>query len=84
LLNKYRRFENSLIHIDDGGQRAYIESYRIHIALIEAFLHIRNTQDDMLNLKRLNRIYEQISEIAEMRFRGYDLVANCLERSLWL
>jgi len=84
LLEKYQRFENSLIHYGDRDHRAYIESYRIYIGLAEAFSLRPFTQNEKLTLARLNRAYEQSFEIAEMRFRGYDLIADRLERKLKL
>ena len=81
LLDKYERFERSLIHYGDREHRAYIEAYRIHIGLAEAFANERLRQQDGLVLRRLNRIYDQTGEIAEMRFRGYDLIADRLERT---
>ena len=84
LLEKYQRFERSLIHYGDREHRAYIESYRIHIGLAEAFSQSAQALDSKLTLQRLNRIYEESGEIAEMRFRGYDLIADRLERKLRL
>lgn len=84
LLGKYKRFEHSLIHYGDRDYTAYIESYRIYVGLAEAFFSNRLTPDEKGMLNRLNRLYEQSSEIAEMRFRGYDLIADRLERKLRL
>ncbi|ODB87636.1 hypothetical protein A3195_00425 [Candidatus Thiodiazotropha endoloripes] len=80
LLNKYRDFEQALLQFGKADDDSYIEYYRMHIALVEAF-----SSRDLLNEKRdqtlskLNRIYEQSHEIAELRFKGYDLVADRLE-----
>ncbi len=84
LLQKYDRFERSLRHYGNRDHRAYIESYRIHIGLAEAFASFRAQQLDKEVLQRLNRIYEESGEIAEMRFRGYDLIADRLERKFRL
>jgi hypothetical protein len=84
LLEKYRRFENSLIHYGDRDHLAYIESYRIYIGLAEAFSLSLYAEDNKLVIARLNRVYEQSGEIAEMRFKGYDLIADRLERKLRL
>jgi hypothetical protein len=84
LLQMYDRFERSLHHYGDRDHRAYIESYRIHIGLAEAFAGVRLQQLDEGVLQRLNRIYEESGEIAEMRFRGYDLIADRLERKFRL
>jgi hypothetical protein len=80
LLRKYDRFERSLQHFGERDHRAYIESYRIHIGLAEAFAGMQMRQGDKAVLKRLNRLYDQAGEIAEMRFRGYDLIADRLEK----
>jgi hypothetical protein len=80
MLEKYERFERSLLHYGDRDHRAYIEAYRIHIGLAEAFASELLQQEDSSVLQRLNRVYDESSEIAEMRFRGYDLIANRLER----
>jgi hypothetical protein len=81
MLEKYERFERSLLHYGSRDHRAYIEAYRMHIGLAEAFASNRLQQQDRSVLQRLNRIYDESSEIAEMRFRGYDLIANRLERN---
>ncbi len=80
LLDKYDRFERSLLHYGDQDHRAYIESYRIHIGLAEAFARVSLQLRDLPTVRRLNRLYDEIGEIAEMRFRGYDLIADRLER----
>ncbi|MET0038070.1 MAG: hypothetical protein ABW097_19430 [Candidatus Thiodiazotropha lotti] len=80
LLRKFKEFERGLLQYGEKDDDSYIESYRIHIAIIEAF-----SSHDLLTDKRdqtlvtLNRIYEQAHEIAELRFRGYDLIADRLE-----
>jgi hypothetical protein len=80
LLKKYADFERGLLHFSERDDNSYLESYRIHIALVEVF-----SSQDLLTEKRdqtlykLNRIYEQSQEIAELRFKGYDLIADRLE-----
>jgi hypothetical protein len=81
MLYKYELFERSLYHYNRDN-RAYIESYRIHIGLAEAFASARLRLQDGEVVRRLNRLYDESSEIAEMRFRGYDLIADRLERNL--
>jgi hypothetical protein len=85
LLNKYFRFEQSLLHYGARDNQAYIESYRIYIAIAEAFFS-RNLSTDkqQQTVVRLNQIYELSSEIAELRFRGYDLLADRLEQKYQL
>jgi hypothetical protein len=85
LLNKYSHFEQSLHHYNTRDHLAYIESYRIHIALAEAFSsQDLSTDKQFQTLARLNRIYELSSEIAELRFKGYDLLADRLEQKYQL
>jgi hypothetical protein len=84
MLEKYERFERSLLHFGDRDHRAYIEAYRIHIGLAEAFASERLQRQDRVALRHLNRIYDESAEIAEMRFRGYDLIADRLERNYQL
>jgi hypothetical protein len=79
MLKKFEAFERSLMHLGRGDNRAYIESYRIHIGLAEAFAATRLALQDPDVVKRLNRLYDESTEIAEMRFRGYDLVADRLQ-----
>jgi len=84
LLEKYQRFERSLLHFGNRDHLSYIESYRIYIGLAEAFSQRLIDRGDPAAVRRLNRVYEQSGEIAEMRFRGYDLIADRLERKLRL
>ncbi|MEW8351869.1 MAG: hypothetical protein AB2687_26490, partial [Candidatus Thiodiazotropha taylori] len=73
-------FERGLLQYGEKDDDSYIESYRIHIAMIEAFSsHDLLTDKRNRTLETLNRIYEQSHEIAELRFRGYDLIADRLE-----
>ncbi|PVV13021.1 MAG: hypothetical protein B6D77_04875 [gamma proteobacterium symbiont of Ctena orbiculata] len=81
-LEKYLLFEHKLNNLGDSENIAYIDTYRIHIGLAEALLSKVLAPDAPLALNRLNRIYERSGEIAELRFRGYDLIANRLQQ--WL
>ncbi|MES9970235.1 MAG: hypothetical protein ABW092_09390 [Candidatus Thiodiazotropha sp.] len=81
-LEKYLLFEHTLNKLGDSGNIAYIDSYRIHIGMAEALLSKELAPDATQTLNRLNRIYERSGEIAELRFRGYDLIANRLQQ--WL
>jgi hypothetical protein len=78
-VKKYLQFESSLNKQGSRDSMAYIHAYRIHIGLAEALL---SKAEAIQTLDRLNRIYEQSSEIAELRFRGYDLLANRLQQGL--
>ena len=79
-LRKYIQFEQSLHNLSGGKSIAYIDSYRIHIGLAEALLSRSLNLDASQNIRDLNSIYERSGEIAELRFRGYDLLADRLER----
>jgi hypothetical protein len=79
-LEKYVLFEQRLNNLGDRESIAYIDSYRIHIGLAEALLNKTLSPDATLTLSRLNQIYERSGEIAELRFRGYDLLANRLNK----
>ncbi|MES9991969.1 MAG: hypothetical protein ABW098_08450 [Candidatus Thiodiazotropha sp.] len=81
-VEKYIDFEHSLHKLKAGENIAYIDSYRIHIALAEALLYKGLEPHELQTLNQLNRIYERSAEIAELRFRGYDLLADRLERRL--
>lgn len=78
-VNKYLQFEHELSN-GDNVNIAYIDAYRIHIGLAEALLSKALTADSIETLNRLNRIYERSGEIAELRFKGYDLLANRLQQ----
>ncbi|MBT2969944.1 MAG: hypothetical protein B6D72_06700 [gamma proteobacterium symbiont of Ctena orbiculata] len=81
-VEKYIDFEQSLHNLRAGENIAYIDSYRIHIGLAEALFNKGLVPHARQTLSRLNRIYERSAEIAELRFRGYDLIADRLERRL--
>jgi hypothetical protein len=80
-VEKYFQFEHSL-NKRDTESIAYIDSYRIHIGLAEALLGKALTAESTQTLSRLNRIYERSGEIAELRFRGYDLLAKGIQQRL--
>ncbi|MEW8300491.1 MAG: hypothetical protein AB2712_16760 [Candidatus Thiodiazotropha sp.] len=81
-VEKYIDFEQSLHRLRVGENIAYIDSYRIHIGLAEALFNKGLSLRATRTLSQLNRIYERSAEIAELRFRGYDLIADRLERRL--
>ncbi len=81
LLRKYTAFESSLFHFGKHDDLSYIDAYRIYIGLAEAFFIPALEQDDPTPaLSRLNQIYDRSEEIAELRFRGYGLLADQLEQ----
>ncbi|MEJ2618658.1 MAG: hypothetical protein P8163_00065 [Candidatus Thiodiazotropha sp.] len=84
LLKKYAEFERGLQHFSETDDSGYVESYRMHIALVEVFSsHDLLTEKRDQTLHKLNKIYEQSQEIAELRFKGYDLIADRLELLVW-
>ncbi|MET0066400.1 MAG: hypothetical protein ABW076_08655 [Candidatus Thiodiazotropha sp.] len=81
LLHKYTAFESSLFRFGNRDDVSYIDAYRIYIGLAEAFFIPALGEDNpSLALSRLNQIYDQSEEIAELRFRGYGLLADQLEQ----
>jgi hypothetical protein len=66
----------------DKSAQAYYEAYRIFIGLAESFAIQAMARGDMEVLTRLNETYRQFIEITELRLKGYDLIANRLEREL--
>ena len=66
----------------DSSTQAYYEAYRILIGLAESFAERALAQGDLEVLVRLNETYRQYIEITELRLKGYDLIANRLEREL--
>ena len=80
LLKKFTQFENSLSHYGKRENLAYIDAYRIYIGLAEAFLApLLSREDPGQALEWLNQVYEQSEEIAELRFKGYGMLADQLE-----
>jgi hypothetical protein len=82
LMDEYDSF-NSLLTADRSN-RAYFEAYRILIGLAEAFAVEALAKGDTATLTRLSRTYDHYIEIAELRLKGYDLIANRMERELRL
>jgi hypothetical protein len=78
-LQKYFQFEHRL-NKRHAENVAYIDAYRIHVGLAEALLSKALMPGSTQTISRLNRIYERSGEIAELRFRGYDLIANRLQQ----
>ena len=66
----------------DKSAQAYYEAYRILIGLAESFVMQAMARGDLDALTRLNDTYRQYIEITELRLKGYDLLANRLEREL--
>jgi hypothetical protein len=62
--------------------QAYYEAYRIFIGLAESFAVRAMARGDLTALDRLNETYRQYIEITELRLKGYDLIADRLEREL--
>jgi hypothetical protein len=82
ILDEYDQF-NAMISADQTSQ-ANFEAYRILIGLAEAFAAEALSKGDVDVLSRLSRTYDRYIEIAELRLKGYDLIANRMERDLHL
>ncbi|MDJ0805288.1 MAG: hypothetical protein QNJ78_00495 [Gammaproteobacteria bacterium] len=82
LILEYDRI-NSMISADRSHQ-ANFEAYRILIGLVESFAAEALSRGDADTVTRLNRTYDHYIEIAELRLKGYDLIANRMERELRL
>jgi hypothetical protein len=74
----------TMSHIDalySRGLIHYIESYRIYIALIEAFAP--NWYPDVeARAAFLNQEYDHRGEVAELRLHGYDRLADVKEKQI--
>ena len=66
----------------DSTSRTYYQAYRIFIGLAEAFAVKAIAEGDSVALNRLNRTYQEYIAITELRLKGYDLIADRLEREL--
>ena len=82
LLDQYEQL-NETISTNDESQASY-ETYRILIGLVEAFAGGALSGGDTRMLSRLSRTYDHYIEIAELRLKGYDLIANRMEREMQL
>ena len=72
---------NRAVSADKSAQANY-EAYRIFIALAESFAVQAMAAGDLTALDRLNETYRRYIELTELRLKGYDLIANRLERGL--
>jgi hypothetical protein len=79
-VKKYFQFESKINKSGMRDNMAYIDAYRIHIGMAEALLGKALAPNATQTLSRLNLIYERSGEIAELRFKGYDLLANERQR----
>ncbi len=68
-----------LIPYTQGEGSYHFQSYRMYMALIEAFAP-NWYSDPVERVGFLNAEYERRAEIAELRLRGYDRRADRLER----
>jgi hypothetical protein len=60
-------------------QSSYFDTYRIYIAFLEAFSAVWYP-DFSDRAAFLNKEYDRLGEVAELRLRGYDNLADRLER----
>ena len=70
LLSEYERLSRLTIR-DRTGSAAHIESYRIHMALLESFA-AKLAPDDPFAIDLLNAQYELRREAIELRLKGYN------------
>jgi len=63
-----------------GGQRSSLAEYRLYMAMLEAMAPSR-LPDSEQRINFLRREYEHRVEIEELRLRGFDRLADRLERS---
>ena len=61
----------------------HFDSYQIFVAMVELLSIQRSKQSNVGSVSELNKVYEIVAELARMRFKGYDLQANALEREAW-
>lgn len=84
LLDRYRSILQLETYRGQEDARNY-HAYRIFIALSEALAQSRAlaSAGDGQAVAWLNSVYDRASEIAELRLKGYDLIADRLERQAW-
>ena len=70
-----------LIAYSDNSSNVHFEAYRLYMALLEQMAAIWYP-DSADRVAFLNREYDQRVEIAGLRLRGYDHVAEHLERTI--
>jgi hypothetical protein len=78
LVEEHLAFSNMTIQ-SRGGKNPDLETYRIYIGLIEAFAATLYP-DPVARLNFLTKEYSRQIEIAELRLRGYDNLADRMER----
>jgi hypothetical protein len=71
---------NGLVVYSGDSSRVRIDSYRLYIALLEQMAPIW-FPDISARVAFLNHEYDRRGEIARLRLRGYDRVADQLERT---
>jgi hypothetical protein len=64
----------------DRSSQAYFEACRILIGLAKAFAAGALTRGDTATVSCLNQAYDHYIQITELRLKGYDLIANRMER----
>ncbi|UCB54895.1 MAG: hypothetical protein JSW45_13330 [Thiotrichales bacterium] len=70
-----------LISYSDNSSNVHFEAYRLYIALHEQMAPI-GYPDSAARVALLNREYDRRVEIASLRLRGYDQVADHLESTI--
>jgi hypothetical protein len=70
---------SGLIPYSRREQSSHFDTYRIYIAFLEAFAAVWYP-DAGARAAFLNKEYDRLGEVAELRLRGYDNLADRLER----
>lgn len=71
----------SLHNYADKSTASVLHAYRVYVALIEEIAAVRYT-NLRERIRFLNEEYQFSSELAELRLRGYDALADNLERAI--
>ena len=68
-----------LIAYSDDANRLHLDAYRLYMALIEQMAPVWFS-DPVARVNFLNHEYDRRNEIAHLRLRGYDRMADRLEK----
>jgi hypothetical protein len=72
---------SQIIALHNRDMRRHIEAYRFYIALLEAFAPSWYPDADA-RAAFLNKEYDRLGEVAELRLHGYDHLADVKEKQL--
>lgn len=74
---------SQIIALHNRDMRRHIEAYRFYIALVEAFAPSW-FPDANARATFLNKEYDRLGEVAELRLHGYDHMADMKEKQIFL